>query len=146
MVLPKAGKKLQVVSWATGDYTTAAGSSHAERYFVDWLSGQDWKNRVVSIGIENMPLNPCEHCGGQLVALLQDLNHLRSKMGREPVRARIAWSKPWAEEDIGVIQGTLGRLRQARWNVVPAEVDGEAYKKAYDAVVKKRSKARRVGG
>ncbi len=139
VILPRPSTKLQVVSWATEDYTTGAATSHAERYFVEWLEEQRWKDRIVSIGMHNLNLNPCQYCGGRLAGLLRDLN--RRRPPGDPVRARIQWSSPWPEERLEVIQQTLAGLRAATWTVVPPIVDPTEYKNALDDAIRKQQVA-----
>ncbi len=128
VILPEASPEVHVVSRATGDYTVGAGSSHAERYFVDFISSQSWRNRIIEIEIQNFNLNPCQYCGNQLIGLLRDLNRNRSH--DEQVRARLTWSAPWAEEDLSTIQNTIDRMQSAGWVVIPDTVDRGAYDEA----------------
>jgi hypothetical protein len=139
VIVPHASDMIQVVSWATGDYSTGAATSHAERYFDDWIRAQEWKNRIVSIKVENFNLNPCQYCGGRLRELLQHLNGVQAS--RNPITASLTWSKPWPEESYEVIAETLRLLQAAGWRVVPSSADRGAYDSALGKLVEKQQRA-----
>lgn len=138
VILPQPSRTLHVVSRATGEYTVAAASSHAERYFAQWILNQQWKDRIIEITIENFNLNPCEYCGGALIDLINQLN--RSRNPANKVQASLAWSAPWGQEDLPVIENTLSRMQAAGWNVNPTNVDRAKYEEAYNKSVAKAAR------
>lgn len=138
VILPQPSRTLHVVSRATGEYTVAAASSHAERYFAQWILNQQWKDRIIEITIENFNLNPCEYCGGALIDLINQLNRDRNPANK--VQASLAWSAPWGQEDLPVIENTLSRMQAAGWNVNPTTVDRAKYEEAYNKSVAKASR------
>ena len=134
-ILPVTGQTVEARTWNTGDIDRARelNSSHAEHYFVRFVSGQHdpaWQRRITHIEVDIHDYSPCTACADELVGLM---NHLKGK--RQPsdpsLTATLTWRKPYDKPPLATTQAALNTLAAAGWGVTPATVppgEGEKFR------------------
>ena len=129
-MVPTAGQQLETRSWSTGDIdrNRETNTSHAERYFVSFVTAQppEWQERITRIEAQLFGYSPCERCAEQLAPLLGNLNKKREHLKQPTIDASLTWEgKPYPGGAGGVNatkQEDLNKLAEAGWKVEPSSI------------------------
>jgi hypothetical protein len=127
-VLPVAGQTVEVRTWNTGDIdrNRESNTSHAERYFVNFVHGQEntWKRRITRIDAELHSYSPCTACALELRGVLREVRAVK-RQGDPPVVAELRWSTPYRTQPLATTQGTLDAMVADHWIIRPSTIPAE---------------------